>query len=898
MNLMLTYYVEGLCYLLCSPRPKHRYPTYLNYGGLMPAVLFARLARASRFLFAFTLLIGSFTFLSTSVNSVKLNEELQALSLAGNAQSQSNHVASVEGWVTEKSTGKPIIGASVRVAQTSTLSGADGYFSFSAVQLGLSVDKGRNTFTPLRITVEAPHFAPWLLESAKYYDGDTLRLYPKLVNESAGKSRNPVFSYVVGADKSPTNLDQQLASSLTLNVNSTVLTPPATIRVYRTATGVVEVVPFREYIKHVLPNEWVPSWSPESLKAGAMAVKSYGWYWVSRGGKQVALGADVKDNVDDQVYDPNVSYASTDAAVDATFNYAITRNGDLFQAQYCAGNYRSDPAGDCPWPSQYMTQWGSSYHADQGRSWGWILGFYYGGSAITPRPPGGVYTGPPPTSSPAAPREPVPPAPSSGAFTIGQGSTRADVFQVAYDRNGGARVLGMPTGPVRWWMQYVSEFNVVAQPFSGPDERGNTWLVFDVLKANDQAGYRAYLLNGEIASTYANHIPPGPEWIGAPTSDPSADPAKSESRSQGFTKGTLVESTAGVQFVPWHQQIAPPTPVAKSGTSTLRITVQWLGRPAAPSDSWVQPLALHLSTSSDPRVLATFRSMTDRNGVAFFQGLPSGIFNVHVKGAHSLQTARAGVNLSDNSTTELDMKAQVEGDTDGDNCVTVSDFAFVQSMLGTHKGIPGFNSTADLNGDGLVTMTDVSLLRSGFDMCGDISADTEFQPLALTTAPSLSKQLSPWLNPEQLQKGLGMSLVASKTQPRLGDVIEVRVQAITGPQAVDGASFLVRYDPTQLAPVDGLGQPAKGVEPGLALPAVMGNWIDEKGGLIGFAGSMVHGATPRGEFTVATIRFRLIGDAPTTTVGFDRMPVGAVQLTNGGTDLLGQLTDLTLARQP
>ncbi|MEO6457067.1 MAG: dockerin type I domain-containing protein, partial [Chloroflexia bacterium] len=360
----------------------------------------------------------------------------------------------------------------------------------------------------------------------------------------------------------------------------------------------------------------------------------------------------------------------------------------------------------------------------------------------------------------------------------------------------------------------------------------------------------------------------------------------------------LVESNTGVQFVAGQGQVAPPTPVATTNMAAVRVRVQWLGRPAAPSDSWIQPLTLHLSTPSDPRILSTYRGMTDRNGVVFFEGLAGGVFNVHVKGAHTLQTARAAVTLSDNVTAELDMKAQVEGDTDGDNCVTVADFALVQSMLGTHKDTPGFNPTADLNGDGAVTMTDVSLLRSGFDMCGDVSADNEFQPLALNAAPSLSKQLSPWLNPERLQKGLGMSLVASVSQPRKGDVVEVRVQAITGPQAVDGASFLVRYDPTQLAPVDGLGQSAQAVEPGLALPSVMGNWIDGKGGLIGFASSMVQGAPPRGEFTVATLRFRLIGDEPSTTVGFDKSAVGAVQLTNGGTDLLGQVIGLTITHQP
>lgn len=35
---------------------------------------------------------------------------------------------------------------------------------------------------------------------------------------------------------------------------------------------------FRTYVKEVLPNEWVSSWPSDSLRAGAEAVKEYGWW--------------------------------------------------------------------------------------------------------------------------------------------------------------------------------------------------------------------------------------------------------------------------------------------------------------------------------------------------------------------------------------------------------------------------------------------------------------------------------------------------------------------------------------------------------------------------------------------------------------------------------------------
>ncbi len=57
-------------------------------------------------------------------------------------------------------------------------------------------------------------------------------------------------------------------------------TPPSTIRVYRAATGAVETVNFRVYAKNVLSREWIGSWTTESLRSGAVAVKMYAWYHV------------------------------------------------------------------------------------------------------------------------------------------------------------------------------------------------------------------------------------------------------------------------------------------------------------------------------------------------------------------------------------------------------------------------------------------------------------------------------------------------------------------------------------------------------------------------------------------------------------------------------------------
>jgi hypothetical protein len=95
--------------------------------------------------------------------------------------------------------------------------------------------------------------------------------------------------------------------------------PPRTIRVLRSerrlvdkdVVGTVEEVPFHDYVGIVMAAEWPNHYPIESLKAGALAVKQYAWYYtiVYRGGEvELKDGSmacyDVKDTTADQYYYP------------------------------------------------------------------------------------------------------------------------------------------------------------------------------------------------------------------------------------------------------------------------------------------------------------------------------------------------------------------------------------------------------------------------------------------------------------------------------------------------------------------------------------------------------------------------------------------------------------------
>lgn len=164
---------------------------------------------------------------------------------------------------------------------------------------------------------------------------------------------------------------------------------PATIRVRMTrdyscdpaAPYVVKTIDFKTYVKHVLPFEWAPAAKayPEVLRAGAIAVKMYAWYWISLGGKWP--DADVASNVCDQVYNPNVTYLSTNQAVDYTWNWVLLRDHQLFQTHHLQS---------CK-PPICMGQQESLAKAQQGYSWDEILNLFYPGSelvALDPPPAG------------------------------------------------------------------------------------------------------------------------------------------------------------------------------------------------------------------------------------------------------------------------------------------------------------------------------------------------------------------------------------------------------------------------------------------------------------------------------------------------------------------------------
>lgn len=159
---------------------------------------------------------------------------------------------------------------------------------------------------------------------------------------------------------------------------------PSSIRVYltyqankdywKTSTATVD---FYDYVRDVLPNEWVASWYtsyPTAVRAGALAVKMYGWYHVYHPKWNFSpYYADVQDNTNDQVYIVNSRHPSTTQAINDVGGIGVDRaDGKLFETQYVQG---SESAGG--YHGGKMWQLGTKYWAGQGKGYTFMVHYYY-----------------------------------------------------------------------------------------------------------------------------------------------------------------------------------------------------------------------------------------------------------------------------------------------------------------------------------------------------------------------------------------------------------------------------------------------------------------------------------------------------------------------------------------
>jgi hypothetical protein len=275
--------------------------------------------------------------------------------LAPSAVAGTGATGRVRGRVVESGSGRPIAGATVLLPGTGAVavSGRDGEFEFRQAIATTS------PYSRIEARVTAPGWGPWRISGAPLYPGDSLILNAEL---GGAPFSHRVMTPEERAARGLGVSDGSAApTGNTCSGWDTQLIPPDTIKVFRHESGISESRDFVFYATHVLPNEWITSWDADSLAAGAIAVRTYAAY-KAMSGHAWSSGtncADIRDDTQDQVFDPTWSAGSTDAAVYASFGSILYRDGGLFLSQYFAGA-QGDPCEKVT--GQYagrMSQWGT-----------------------------------------------------------------------------------------------------------------------------------------------------------------------------------------------------------------------------------------------------------------------------------------------------------------------------------------------------------------------------------------------------------------------------------------------------------------------------------------------------------------------------------------------------------
>jgi len=394
------------------------------------------------------------------------------------ATGQAAWSGNLRGTVLEAGSGKPVAEADVLIEQLQVTTRTDdqGHFRINTIAL---------IENPLAvtITINTPGYGEWRIEDVLLVAEDTLILNIELGLE-------PVLIQMLAPRAEPPGAYRQSDLQATLETMAAERTDPPLpetiiVRVFGppyspcdlSRTGYdTQVIDFKDYVKHVLPNEWLYAWPGESLRAGAMATKMYGWFWVDYPGSW-----DVRDDICDQVYNPTIEYDSTNAAVDFTWNWRLTRDDDLILPHYLDTYQRCMDYGwgDCI--GQLDTYWHAlGNNGYEKLTWDEMLELYYAPIEITTV---------------------VPPPPFGYMLRFyGNGWGDIDRVKIPIDLKVSADVGSAFT--LEWWMRADLSENGAGGCTTGNHEawiNGNIIFDRDIFGVGDYGDYGVSLADGKIA---------------------------------------------------------------------------------------------------------------------------------------------------------------------------------------------------------------------------------------------------------------------------------------------------------------------------------------------------------------------------------------------------------------
>ncbi|MDM8520113.1 clostripain-related cysteine peptidase [Anaerolineales bacterium HSG6] len=305
------------------------------------------------------------------------------------------------------------------------------------------------------------------------------------------------------------------------------------------------------------------------------------------------------------------------------------------------------------------------------------------------------------------------------------------------------------------------------------------------------------------------------------------------------------------------ETVIQPGLVVISSQAWLVGSVDMQGRPTQPHVAWSIPLTVTMTSVADSNVVETFEVMTGQYGQFRLNGFTPGVWDITVKGSHTLRNLAQNVKLSAD-VNRYNFGKLLEGDVenkDSFNQVVMPDFGVLSGSYNKCNGDAGFVANANLDEVDCVAVADFGLLSGNFNTQGDIEV----------TASSARARTRRIVATEGLAQ---LSFSKTDLTVAVNKVVTVNVVIDPQGQAVNGATVHLRFDPTlveitDVTPTDRLNIP-------LEAPIV-----DNEQGVIRFARGLL-GDTISETFTIATLSFRLKGK----TEGTDITPVDTFPATD------------------
>jgi hypothetical protein len=313
--------------------------------------------------------------------------------------------AVIRGHVVDVQSGRPVRGAHVRLERAGLEADTDqrGYFVLDAPSSAVSVDELPPTED---LTVEQPGYRTYHRRSFFLAEGAT-HLIVDLERGQGSVERGVPHKMQrspeeLGAAQSLPPAPAAATRALPLGPTTAGVAVPDSIRVGFNCScatcSTVQVFTLDTYVRLGLDDEWISSWTANSLRAGAIAYRSYGAYHVYH---PRAANYDICSTTCCQVIDPADSSVNTDNATAFTSGMIVvnaTQTEPLFAEyaaenndNFCADGFTGSPSMNWPCMSDAVDagaafnghgrgecQWGTQrWSANQAKDYVWITNHYY-----------------------------------------------------------------------------------------------------------------------------------------------------------------------------------------------------------------------------------------------------------------------------------------------------------------------------------------------------------------------------------------------------------------------------------------------------------------------------------------------------------------------------------------